>query len=444
MILHDPDMLLIFTTFVPIFVDMILNNIISTVHSYFVADLGDSVISGVGLAGQLANIFIMLFTGMCSAVAVVISQYNGAKNYDGAKKCISQTLFAVTVISTIIGVVFFVFTKELFGVFYAGTEQSVLEPAVEYLKYYAISLPFYGLFQCFANASRGMGNNKIPLKISVSGSAINLIIAFICIKVFHLGVFGAGLGVIISRIYMTVVGFVIFARQKWLSGVKDTLMLDMKLIGSVLSLGFMTSSESFIVNIGATVKMNFLLEYGSAHMAARSIDATFSALLVVPVTVFSVVAVTLVGRYIGADAPDEARNILNKIVKCAYALYGTLMLVGLAVLPFLFKGYTDSELTYSLLIKLMFVNFIMSVPVSPGLNCMLSGFKAAGDAKFSMIVSMICMWTVNVGAGYILTDVMGLGVIGFVISAYLSAWAKFVIILFRYRSGKWIHKKMVV
>ena len=166
--------------------------------------------------------------------------------------------------------------------------------------------------------------------------------------------------------------------------------------------------------------------------------------LVVPVTVFSVVAVPLVGRYIGADAPDEARNILNKIVKCAYALYGALMLVGLAVLPFLFKGYTDSELTYSLLIKLMFVNFIMSVPVSPGLNCMLSGFKAAGDAKFGMIVSMICMWTVNVGAGYILTDVMGLGVIGFVISAYLSAWVKFVIILFRYRSGKWIHKKMVV
>lgn len=443
MMLRDPDTNLIVSMFIPIFVDMILNNIISTVHSYFVADLGDSVISGVGLAGQLANMFVILFTGMCSAVAVVISQYNGAGNYEGAKKCMSQTLLAVTSVSLIIGGMFFFFARELFGILFAGTTEDVLVPAMEYIRYYAISIPFYGMFQCFANASRGMGDNKIPLKISVSGSVINLVVAFVAIKLLHLGVAGAGIGLIISRLYMSIVGFIIFAKKGWLAGVKDTVKLDFKLIGSVLSLGFMNSSESIIVNIGATIKTNFLLAFGSTHMAARSIDSTFSALLMVPITVFGVVAVTLVGRYIGADAPDEAKSILKKIIKYCYITYSVLMALGLVFLPFIYRAYTDSAETYSLLIKLMFVNLIMLTPVWPGLNVFINGFKAAGDAKYTMILSMVCMWTVNVGAGYILTVHFGLGIIGYIISAYLSGWVKYAFVLHRYRTGKWIHKRMI-
>lgn len=74
---------------------------------------------------------------------------------------------------------------------------------------------------------------------------------------------------------------------------------------------------------------------------------------------------------------------------------------------------------------------------------MLNGFKAAGDAKFSTVVSVMCMWIVNVGVGYILVCKLGLGVVGMLISANLSAIAKFTVMLLRLRSGKWLHKKMI-
>lgn len=84
-LLRDPDIPLIFSIFIPVFIDMILNNLIATFHSYFVADLGDSAISAVGLAGQISGLFITLFTSLCSAVTVVVSQYKGAGDMDGAK-----------------------------------------------------------------------------------------------------------------------------------------------------------------------------------------------------------------------------------------------------------------------------------------------------------------------------------------------------------------------
>ena len=48
-VLYDPDIKMILVIFAPIFIDMILNNLISTVHSYLVADVGEEALSGIGL-----------------------------------------------------------------------------------------------------------------------------------------------------------------------------------------------------------------------------------------------------------------------------------------------------------------------------------------------------------------------------------------------------------
>ena len=442
-LLRDPDIPLIFSIFIPVFIDMILNNLIATFHSYFVADLGDSAISAVGLAGQISGLFITLFTSLCSAVTVVVSQYKGAGDMVGAKKCISQTLFTVFLISTSIAVVFYVFSGELFDIIFAGTEESIRELAIVYLKYLAVSLPFYGMFQCYCTSSRGLGNNKVPLMISVSGSVVNLIVSFAAIKLMNMGIAGAGWGLIISRVYMTAVGTAIFVKHRWLAGLRDTIMLDIKLMSSVVSLGFMISSETIIVYVGSMIKTKFLVPYGSAHFAASSIMSTFSALCLVPITVLGVVAVTLVGRYIGAGDKDEAKLILKKIIRIGCAMYGVVMVAAFFILPFIFPAYTKSDETLSLLGKLLIVETLMRIPIMPGLNIMLNGFKAAGDAKFSTVVSVMCMWIVNVGVGYILVCKLGLGVVGMLISANLSAIAKFTVMLLRLRSGKWLHKKMI-
>jgi len=41
-----------------------------------------------------------------------------------------------------------------------------------------------------------------------------------------------------------------------------------------------------------------------------------------------------------------------------------------------------------------------------------NALRAANDVKFTMIVAIVLMWTIRVGAGYLLSVVFGLGVVG--------------------------------
>ena len=75
----DPDLPQMFMMFLPIFIDRILNSFIGTVHSYFVADAGEAVISAISLVNQVNGMFTSVFFCVCSAVIIVVAQLTGAE-----------------------------------------------------------------------------------------------------------------------------------------------------------------------------------------------------------------------------------------------------------------------------------------------------------------------------------------------------------------------------
>ena len=70
---------------------------------------------------------------------------------------------------------------------------------------------------------------------------------------------------------------------------------------------------------------------------------------------------------------------------------------------------------------------------------MVPGFlRAAGDARFTMLASMLTMWIVRVMLAYVLGEYMGYGVIGVWFAHAIVDWSvRSVIFFLRYRSGKW-------
>ena len=71
---------------------------------------------------------------------------------------------------------------------------------------------------------------------------------------------------------------------------------------------------------------------------------------------------------------------------------------------------------------------------------MVPGFlRAAGDAKFTMLASMLTMWVVRVLLAYVLgRKYMGYGVIGVWFAHAIVDWSvRGAIFFLRYRSGKW-------
>ena len=444
-VLYDPDIKMILVIFAPIFIDKILNNLISTVHSYLVADVGEEAISGIGLVGTINSILTIVFATLPSAVTILVSQYKGANNPDGARKCVSQSTVMVTLFALIVMGIMLLFPNQLFRLFFTNVEPGVLAEGKKYLFYSALSMPFFGIFQTGACTCRGYGNNKIPLFTSVSGSVIDVVLAFIFIIPCGMGVEGAGLSLLIARIARAISVMILVYKNKWFCTMDMLLRVDWKCLGAIAKLGLLSSSESLIVNFGATLKMRYIVEAGTAHIAANSIYNTFFSLVSVPISAFATVAITLVGRYIGAGEKEETRSIIKKILYLTTAIYGVMMLCALFLFPQLYKLYTDNPETLTLLNRMTVIHVIMMILVNPYVNIITNAFKGAGDAWYCTIASVICMWTVSVGLGIFLSADfgLGLGVIGTLISGNASAMVKSIIYFFRFKSDKWMRKRLV-
>jgi len=443
--IYDPDIKMILVIFAPIFIDMILNNLISTVHSFLVADVGEAAISGIGLVGTINSILTIVFATLPSAVTILVSQYRGASNEDGARKCVSQSMVMVTAFASVVMAIMLLFPDWLFAIFFSDVAPDVLREGKIYLMYSALSMPFYGIFQNGACTCRGYGNNKIPLYTSVSGSVVDVVLAFIFIIPCNMGVAGAGLGLLIARIFRAIAVFILLFKNRWFCTLSQLVNVDWKCLGAIAKLGLLSSSESLIVNFGATLKMRYVVAAGTSHIVANSVHNTFFSLVAVPISAFATVAITLVGRYIGAGEKEETRSIINKILKLTIAIYAFMMLLALILFPHLYKLYTDNPETLALLNRMMIIHIIMMVITNPYVNIITNAFKGAGDAWFCTIISVICMWTINVGAGIFLSADfgLGLGVIGSLISGNASAVVKSVIYFFRFRTDKWMRKRLV-
>lgn len=441
----DPEWKMILVLFFPIFVDYLLNNSITLVHSYLVASVGEAAISGIGLVGTITTILEVVIRSLPGAVSILIAQYMGTGDYLNARRCVSQSYIMVGVFSVFIMCVMLIFPHELFDLFFSTVEENTLREGLTYIKFYAVSLVFEALFQVAACSCRGYMNTKIPLVTSVSGSVVNIIVAAILIKVFHLGVAGAGIARIACGVWRVVFSAALLKKMGWIATLVETRSIQWKALGSIAKLGLLASSESLIVNFGGTLKSRYVVAAGLAHTSANSIHNTLFNFLVIGVSVFASVTLTLVGRFIGMGDKEAARAIVKKILFLAISSYTLICVIACFVLPFIFPIYTQNPETQTLLNRMMIIHILLSFIALPFVNVVNNAFKGAGDAMNCTITSIVCMWVVNVGLGIYLTASfgLGLGVVGAMISTDLSCIVKGIIYFFRFRTDRWIKKKLI-
>jgi Na+-driven multidrug efflux pump len=113
------------------------------------------------------------------------------------------------------------------------------------------------------------------------------------------------------------------------------------------------------------------------------------------------------------------------------------------LMPFILKLYQAPKETIFIIYKLLLIA-ILPMPFFWSVsNIMPNVLRAAGDSTFSSVVSLITMWIVRVGLGYIFAIQLGLGVYGVWICMGIEWAVRTVIFYLRYRSDVWLNKKAI-
>ena len=437
----DPDFSMLLSMFLPIFTDRILNTLIGTVHSYFVSGSGEAALSAISLANQVNNLLSTVFFCACSATMVIIARLRGFRKHNEAILCSGQTMFFTIYGTLAIALLFSLFPSQIMILFFGQMDPLILSEAIKYVPLLGFSLPFYCMFQVAAATSRAFDNHRVPLIISVSGSLVNVLLAFLLITVCKLGIIGAGISLILSNVASGFFGYAFLRKLGWIAPLKDCVFVKLKNIKDVLSLGLYNSIASVITTYASTVKTGFLVPFGISHISASSIYSSFGGLLDVPNSTLSIMVSTLVSRNLALGDKPRAFSFIKKCIAYSITLGAVLYAGAFIILPHIFPKYTDNPVTLELLnviitLTTLFYPIFISVPTN-----LATSFNAAGDARFSTIVNIGCMVAINLGVGYIFITVLNLGVIGSFMSGILSAIVKTVIFIIRYKSGRWIKIK---
>ncbi len=430
---------------VPLIIEQVLTAFMGTVDTVMVSTISSAAVSGVSLVDSINTLMLYIFAALSTGGTIVCSQYLGRRDVEGANNAARQVLLAVLVLSTAITVLCVGLRRPILGLIFGSVEPAVMDSALIYFLITGLSYPFIGLYNVSAALYRATGNSKLPMLISASSNLLNIIGNSITIYVLDLGVMGAALSTLLSRVVASTVMLLIQRRphQVLTVGPYHTIRPDLPIIGLVLSIGIPTGLENGLFQFGKLAVQSAVSTLTTAEMAAQAIVVVLEAFTSMPSMAIGLGLITVAGRCMGAGRPDEARRYIIKLtILSAEVMFVVNWAVYFLTGPITRLAGMEPEaaaLTCSLMLVISIVKpFLWPMAFTP-----VNGMKAAGDVRFAMLASTATMWIFRVGLCYLLIRGLGFGPLGVWIGMFADWGVRSVIYTVRFLRGRWAAKHVL-
>lgn len=432
---------------IPVVLEQLLNSIMGTADTMMVSNVGSAAISAVSLVDSINVLVIQAFSALAAGGAIVCAQYIGQKNKEKANESARQVLFIITAISVAVSLICLVFQKPLLRLIFGSVEPAVMRASETYFFYTALSFPFIAAYDSAASIFRAQDNTKGPMIISMISNVMNIAGNAVMIWVFHMGVAGAALSTLISRIFCAVV--VIIQLRKEREGqeivVRDYFEIrpDWSMIRRILGLGIPSGIENSMFQLGKLAIQSTVSTLGTTAIAAQAMTNILENLNGIAAIGVGVGLMTIVGQCLGAGRQDEAIYYIKKLCVIAEVII-IISCLGVFALtkPITILGGMEKESADMCFHMVMWITIVKPLvwimAFIPGY-----GLRAAGDVKFSMIVSCCTMWACRFCLCVFLIRVMGFGPMGVWIGMFADWTLRGIIFTWRFHSRKWLQHKVI-
>ena len=432
---------------IPVVLEQLLNSIMGTADTMMVSNVGSAAISSVSLVDSINVLVIQAFSALAAGGAIVCAQYIGQRNKEKANESARQVLFIITAISVAVSLFCLVFQKPLLRLIFGSVEEKVMRASEIYFFYTALSFPFIAAYDSAASIFRAQDNTRGPMTISMISNVMNIAGNAIMIWAFHMGVAGAALSTLISRIFCAVV--VLIQLRKEREGqeivVRDYFKIrpNWSMIKRILGIGIPSGVENSMFQLGKLAIQSTVSTLGTAAIAAQAMTNILENLNGIAAIGVGVGLMTIVGQCLGAGRKDEAVYYIKKLCVIAEIVVLTSCLIVFALTkPVTILGGMEKESADMCFHMVMWITImkplVWTMAFVPGY-----GLRAAGDVKFSMITSCCTMWACRFCLCVFLIRVMGFGPMGVWIGMFADWTVRSIIFTWRFHSRKWLQHKVI-
>ena len=430
---------------IPVVLEQLLNSIMGTADTMMVSNIGSAAISAVSLVDSINILVIQAFSALAAGGAIVCSQYIGQQNKKMANESARQVLFIITAISIAVSVLCLGFKKPLLRLIFGSVEADVMRASETYFFYTAISFPFIAAYDSAASIFRAQENTKGPMLISMISNAMNIVGNAIMIWIFHMGVAGAAISTLVSRIFCAVVVLIQLRKDRQPIVVRDYLKIrpDWAMIRRILGIGIPSGVENSMFQLGKLAIQSTVSTLGTTAIAAQAMTNILENLNGMAAIGVGVGLMTIVGQCMGADRKDEAVYYIKKLSMIAeVAIIVSCLLVFALTGPVTVLGGMEpasAKMCFHMVTWITLVKpIVWTLAFVPAY-----GLRAAGDVKFSMITSCLVMWLCRFCLCVILIRFLGFGPMGVWIGMFADWTVRAVIFTWRFYSRRWLRYKVI-
>ena len=392
---------------VPVILGMLGHTFVAFADNIMVGQLGTAELAAVSLGNSFVFIAMSLGIGFSTAITPLVAEADGAGNKAGGKSALKHGLL----LCTFLGVA-------LFGLIQLGKPllylmdqpPEVVTLAIPYLDLVAFSLVPLVMFQAYKQFSEGLSQTKYPMYATIVANVVNIVLNYLLIfgalGFPKLGIIGAAIGTLASRVIMLILLWYLLEKKKkfhdYVTGFNFR-KIEKEVMRKIIHLGFPSALQMFfeVAIFTAAIWISGVL--GKNPQAANQIALNLSSMTFMFGMGLGVAAMIRVGNQKGLKNFAELRRIAQSIFLLTFILeviFAIFFLLGRFWFPTIYLDVNDPVNQADNMEVILLASQLLLVAaffqISDGLQVVILGaLRGLQDVKVPTFITLIAYWLIG-------------------------------------------------
>ena len=430
---------------IPVFIEIALVMLLGAVDTIMLSRYSDNSVAAVGLDNQLISLVFLVYQFFSMGAAILCAQYIGA----GLRKRLVQVVGMALVVNLMLGMtvsaLLFFYAEQLLQLM--GLRPELMGDGLVYLKLTGALSFFQALSLTFSASLRSADKVVYPMMVTGIVNVLNIIGNYALIFGHwgfpQMGVEGAAISTAtcraVSMVLLAAIHFRVHIPRFPLSYFHPMPWQELR---NLMKIGIPAMSENISYSLSQVAITYFINKISNEALATR----TYCYNMIMFVYLFCV-SITqggdiLVGHLVGQQRHQAAFVLGNYFFRWAMIITLTgsalLAITGRSIL----SAFTDNQEIISMGIWILIIDWFLEIGRTSNIFAG-STLRATGDTIYPFVIGVIFQWSIAVGLSYIIGIPLGYGLVGMWIGFAIDENIRGIILMRRWRSGKWKEKGFV-
>ncbi len=372
---------------VPAAISLLITAIYNIVDRIFVGNFcGTSALAGLSVCFPLS--FLMMAVALtCSAGgASLFSLFHGSGETKDMSRSFGNSYLMVVVFELVLTVLLLLLTDPILQLF--GVTETCYVYAVEYYRIVALGCIFQGISQVCCDFVRVSGKPVMGMCVTGIGAVTNIILDFLFVVVFDMGVQGAAVATVIGQFCSAAFGSVlIFSGRTLVKITGDIFRIRTGLAARIISCGFSLFIAQVAMGLISLVYNGQLGKYGGdTAISVYAVVSSVMTFVIMPASGISQGIQPILGNNYGAG---KYHRVMETLGKASVLSVGITCVIWVGVLLFarqLIFLFGGGEEMVAIGVSGLRINFVIT-PILGFVMLATTFFQSLGKPAPSILIT---------------------------------------------------------